>query len=65
MARRWAWVGILVGGVALFEIVRRVLVETQNPNLLPSLLATISLGLLTWFAHLLARELGGVRQPVG
>lgn len=38
MARRWAWVGILAGGVVLFEVVRRVLVETQNPNLVPSLI---------------------------
>jgi RsiW-degrading membrane proteinase PrsW (M82 family) len=29
---------VLVGGVVLFEVVRRVLVETQNPNLLPSLI---------------------------
>lgn len=38
MARRWAWLGVLVGGIVLFEIVRRVLVETQNPNLIPSLI---------------------------
>jgi protease PrsW len=24
MARRWAWLGVLAGGVVLFEIVRRV-----------------------------------------
>jgi RsiW-degrading membrane proteinase PrsW (M82 family) len=29
---------VLAGGIVLFEIVRRVLVETQNPNLLPSLI---------------------------
>jgi protease PrsW len=38
MGRRWAWVWVLVGGIALFEIVRRVLIETQNPNLVPSLI---------------------------
>jgi protease PrsW len=38
MARRWAWLGVLVGGIVLFEIVRRVLIHTQNPNLLPSLI---------------------------
>jgi protease PrsW len=38
MTRRWAWVLVLVGGVVLFEIVRRVLIETQNPNLVPSLI---------------------------
>jgi RsiW-degrading membrane proteinase PrsW (M82 family) len=36
--RRWAWLAVLVGGVVLFEIVRRVLLETQNPNLIPSLI---------------------------
>ena len=38
MTRRWAWAVVLIGGVLLFEIVRRVLVETQNPNLVPSLI---------------------------
>ena len=38
MTRRWAWLPVLVGGVVLFEIVRRVLIETQNPNLVPSLI---------------------------
>jgi RsiW-degrading membrane proteinase PrsW (M82 family) len=38
MTRRWAWLLVLVGGVLLFEIVRRVLIETQNPNLVPSLI---------------------------
>ena len=36
--RRWAWIAVLVGGVVLFEVVRRVLVETQNPNLIPALI---------------------------
>ena len=38
MTRRWAWVAVLVGGVVLFEIVRRVLIRTENPNLVPSLI---------------------------
>jgi RsiW-degrading membrane proteinase PrsW (M82 family) len=38
MGRRWAWVLVLVGGVVLFEVVRRVLIHTQNPNLIPSLI---------------------------
>jgi protease PrsW len=38
VARRWAWLGVLVGGIVLFEIVRRVLIETENPNLVPSLI---------------------------
>jgi RsiW-degrading membrane proteinase PrsW (M82 family) len=36
--RRHAWIAVLVGGVVLFEIVRRVLVQTQNPNLIPALI---------------------------
>jgi RsiW-degrading membrane proteinase PrsW (M82 family) len=38
MVRRWAWLAVLVGGIVLFEIARRVLIETQNPNLIPSVL---------------------------
>ena len=38
MVRRWSWVVVLVGGIVLFEAVRRVLVTTGDPNLLPSLL---------------------------
>ena len=37
-ARRWAWVGVLVGGVALYLAVERALVTTQNPNYIPSAL---------------------------
>lgn len=38
MVRRRSWLAVLVGGIGLFEAVRRVLVTTGNPNLLPSLL---------------------------
>jgi len=38
VGRRWAWAVVLVVGVALFEVVRRVLIHTQNPNLVPSLI---------------------------
>jgi RsiW-degrading membrane proteinase PrsW (M82 family) len=38
LARRWSWLLVLVGGVALYEAVRRVLVETGNPNLVPALI---------------------------
>lgn len=37
-ARRWAWLPTLLIGVALFELVRRALIDTGNPNLLPSLI---------------------------
>jgi protease PrsW len=36
--RRWSWVGVLVVGFVLFEFVRRALISTQNPNLVPSLI---------------------------
>lgn len=36
--RRWGWLLVLIVGVALFEAVRRVLLATQNPNLVPSLI---------------------------
>ena len=37
-ARRWSWVVVLVVGGALFEVVRRAIVDTGNPNLVPSLI---------------------------
>jgi RsiW-degrading membrane proteinase PrsW (M82 family) len=37
-ARRWSWLLVLVVGVVLYEAVRRVLVETANPNLVPALI---------------------------
>jgi RsiW-degrading membrane proteinase PrsW (M82 family) len=58
MARRWAWLVVLVGGVILFEIVRRVLVETQNPNLVPSLiLIGASVSPAAFVAFVLGRRL--------
>src|SRR3954469_20094509 len=37
-ARRWSWLlGLLVGAI-LFELVRRSIVSTGNPNLVPSLI---------------------------
>jgi RsiW-degrading membrane proteinase PrsW (M82 family) len=38
LARRWSWVLVLVVGVVLYEAIRRVLVETANPNLVPALI---------------------------
>ncbi|TQS45601.1 PrsW family intramembrane metalloprotease [Cryptosporangium phraense] len=37
-ARRWSWVGVLVVGLALFWLVRRATLHTDNPNLIPSLI---------------------------
>lgn len=36
--RRWSWVVVLVVGIVLFELVRRTLVATGNPNFVPSLI---------------------------
>ncbi|WP_212999455.1 PrsW family intramembrane metalloprotease [Winogradskya consettensis] len=38
LSRRWAWLGVLVIGLALYVVVLRTLVRTQNPNFVPSLL---------------------------
>jgi RsiW-degrading membrane proteinase PrsW (M82 family) len=37
-ARRWWWLIVLVVGLALFIALNQVLVTTQNPNLVPSLI---------------------------
>ena len=36
--RRWAWLGVLVVGLALYLAVLRTLVRTQNPNFVPALI---------------------------
>lgn len=36
--RRWAWLAVLVCGLALYEIVRQAYLSTANANLVPSLL---------------------------
>jgi RsiW-degrading membrane proteinase PrsW (M82 family) len=36
--RQWAWLPTLLIGVGLFELVRRALIDTANPNLLPALI---------------------------
>ena len=38
MLRRWAWLVVLAVGLGLFELVRQVLADTNNPNLVPSLI---------------------------
>lgn len=35
---RWTWLGVLVVGIVLFELVLQTLLSTQNPNLIPALL---------------------------
>jgi len=58
-ARRWAWLPTLVIGVALFELVRRALVDTGNPNLLPALiLLGASVVPATFVAFVYGRRLG-------
>jgi RsiW-degrading membrane proteinase PrsW (M82 family) len=36
--RRWSWVVVLLVGAVLFELIRRSIVETGNPNLVPALI---------------------------
>jgi RsiW-degrading membrane proteinase PrsW (M82 family) len=36
--RRWAWLPTLLVGVGLFEMVRRALIATGNPNFVPALI---------------------------
>jgi RsiW-degrading membrane proteinase PrsW (M82 family) len=38
LSRRWAWLGVLVIGLALYVLVLRTLVRTQNPNFVPALI---------------------------
>jgi protease PrsW len=51
---RWAWIVVLVVGVVLFELVRRTLIATQNPNFVPSLIllgaAVVPAAFLTFVA---------------
>lgn len=51
---RWVWLVVLVVGIVLFELVRRTLVATQNPNFLPSLIllgaAVVPAAFLTFVA---------------
>lgn len=59
--RRWAAPVVLVGGLVLFEAVRRAIVATQNPNLVPSLIllgaAVVPVAFVTFVS--------GRRLPVG
>ena len=38
LSRRWAWLAVLLVGLALYVIVLRTLVRTQNPNFVPALI---------------------------
>src|SRR3954447_20125692 len=38
VGQRWAWLPTLLVGVGLFDLVRRALVDTGNPNFLPALI---------------------------
>jgi protease PrsW len=37
-ARRWSWLVVLLVGGGLFELIRRAIVDTVNPNLVPALI---------------------------
>lgn len=54
-AARWAWLIVLGSGLVLFEIINRALIQTGNPNLVPSLIivgaATIPLSCTIYLAQ--------------
>jgi RsiW-degrading membrane proteinase PrsW (M82 family) len=37
-SRRWAWLAVLIVGLALYFLVLRTLVHTQNPNFVPAMI---------------------------
>jgi protease PrsW len=56
--RRWAWLVVLAVGLGLFELVREVLTDTNNPNLVPSLILLGAAAVPTSFvAFIYGREL--------
>lgn len=57
---RWLWLAILVGGVAAYVVVLRVMVRTENLNFFPSLLL---IGSITVPASVLEFAVGGGRVP--
>ena len=63
LVQRWAWLIVLVGGVAAYLIILRTLVATQNPLYVPSLLllgsAVVPASVLVYAAS------GRQRGPVG
>ncbi len=57
--KRLGWLGILIAGLALFEIIRRALISTGNPSYVPSLILLGSAVVPTSFvAFLYQRRLG-------
>lgn len=63
LVQRWAWLIVLVGGIAAYLIILRTLVATQNPLYVPSLLllgsAVVPASVLVYAAS------GHQRGPVG
>jgi RsiW-degrading membrane proteinase PrsW (M82 family) len=52
--RRWAWLGVLLVGIVLYLLVLVTMVETQNPNFVPSMIligATIAPATFVTFAQ--------------
>lgn len=63
IAQRWAWLIVLVGGIAAYLVILRTLVATQNPLYVPSLLL---LGSAVVPASVLVYAASGRQQaPVG
>ena len=55
-ASRSSWVAVLVVGLALFEAVRRALITTGNPNLVPSLILLGAAVMPTSFVTFIAQR---------
>jgi RsiW-degrading membrane proteinase PrsW (M82 family) len=53
-ARRWSWLPVLVVGLVLFELIRRAIVSTGNPNFVPALIllgaAVVPAAIVTFIA---------------
>jgi protease PrsW len=64
LARRWSWLLVLVVGWGLYEIVRRAVIATGNPNFLPALIllgaAVVPAAFVSFIAGLRLRfDIGG------
>ena len=58
LPRRWAWLAVLGVGFGLFEVVRQVLANTNNPNLFPAqLLLGATVVPVSFVAFVYGREL--------
>jgi RsiW-degrading membrane proteinase PrsW (M82 family) len=60
-ARRWAWVAVFVGGTALYLVMLNTLVDSQDPNYVPSMVLLAGAVVPATFVALAATRPGGWR----